>query len=156
MKYDDASWHNGDGFPTHSPQEYSGTHIAIFMKWCFIKGWASESHLNEEPDDTNKVMEGKLSATEFLFKHCDGKLTDEDFNQTGNEFSSKYYGDDGLYFDDYVELFEDLMFESPESDHDFNQLSQVMESRYQSNIITKSDTQKMPLTKKQKPWWKFW
>jgi len=44
MKYDDASWHYGGDFPIGSPEEYGGTHIALFMKWCFVKGWAGDIH----------------------------------------------------------------------------------------------------------------
>jgi hypothetical protein len=39
MKYDDASWHHGGDFPAGQPQEHGGTHIALFLRWCFVKGW---------------------------------------------------------------------------------------------------------------------
>jgi len=150
MKYDDASWHYGRDFPSDSPQEYAGTHIALFLKWCFIKGWAGELHLEEEPEDTQKVIDGSISATEFFFKYCDGKLTDEDFNEQGNAFAEKYYGDEGLYLDDYAEHFGDLMYVAPESAHDFNKFASILESRIQSEILTESQA------KATKPWWKFW
>ncbi len=154
MKYDDASWHSGDGFPENSPAEYSGTHIAIFMKWCFSKGWAGELHTLEEPDAVQRVIEGNLSATDFFFKYCDGKLTDEDFNEEGNKFASQYYGDDGLYFSDFADLFDELIFESPEDSFDLKILSEVMESRYQTGVLTESDLLNQPVEEK-KPWWKF-
>jgi len=44
MKYDDASWHYGGDFSIGSPEEYGGTYIALFMKWCFVKGWAGDIH----------------------------------------------------------------------------------------------------------------
>ncbi len=152
MKYDDASWHSGNDFPDESPQKYSGTHIALFMKWCFIKGMAGEIHLDDEPEAINNVISGNLSATEFFFKYCDGKLTDEDFNDAGNEFASKYYGDDGLYLVDYTDCFEDLMFEAPESKHDFSLLSAVIDKRYKSGVTTQSELQSL----NKKPWWKLW
>jgi len=34
---------DGD-FSIGSPEEYGGTHIALFMKWCFVKGWAGNIH----------------------------------------------------------------------------------------------------------------
>jgi hypothetical protein len=58
VKYDDASWHSGGEFPEGSPDEYGGTHIALFLRWCFIKGWAGEIHQEEEPEDTQRVIEG--------------------------------------------------------------------------------------------------
>ena len=156
MKYDDASWHSGNDFPDESPQEYSGTHIALFMKWCFVREMAGEIHLVEEPEATSDVILGNLSATEFFFKYCDGKLTDEDFNNAGNEFASRYYGDDGLYLSDYTDCFEELMFEAPESKHDFDVLAQVIEKRFISGVATESELQKFNEKNSKKPWWKLW
>ena len=137
MKYDDASWHYGGEFPSDSPEEYGATHIALFMKWCFIKGWIGTLHLEEEPEDTRRVTEGALSATEYFFKYCDGKLSNEDFNDEGNKFAEQYYGDDGLYLEDFAEHFSDMMYVVPESDFDFERFSEILDSRYESGILTK-------------------
>ena len=75
MKYDDASWHYGGNFPKDQPQENGGTHVALFLKWCFIKGWAGELHTEEGPEAVASVVSSELPATEFLFKYCDGKFT---------------------------------------------------------------------------------
>ena len=150
MKYDDASWHNGNEFPETSPDEYGGTHIALFLKWCFIKGWTGETHLDEEPEDVKKVINGELTATEFLFNYCDGKLTNEDFSKEGNNFAELYYGDNGLYLNDYSEQFYELMYIEPEEKHNYTQLSNTIEQRYKSNILTEEQL------KKSKPLWKFW
>ena len=136
MKYDDASWHYGGDFPKDSPQAYAATHIALFLKWCFCKGWAGELHLTEEPEYTQKIIEGLLPATEFFLTQCDGKLTDEDFDEKGNTFASQYYGKNGLYLDDYAENFGDLMYVAPESEHDFELFSSILEARYQSGDLT--------------------
>jgi hypothetical protein len=150
MKYDDASWHSGGEFPRGSPEEYGGIHIALFLRWCFSKGWAGEFHLEEEAADTQRVIDGSMFATDFFFKYCDGKLTNEDLNDQGNAFASQYYGDDGLYFYDYAEQFADLMYVSPENAHDFGKLSSILESRLQSGVLTKSQLGAS------KPWWKLW
>ena len=147
MKYDDASWHSGGDFPQNSPQEYGGTHIALFMKWCFIKGWAGEIHHEQSADDLQKVIQGTMPATEYFFKYCDGQLTDEDLNDEGNVFASQYYGDDGLYFEDYAKHFGDLMYVESEGKHDFNKYSSVLDARLRNGILVKSHS---------KPWWKFW
>jgi hypothetical protein len=141
MKYDDATWHSGGNFPAGSPPEYGGTHIALFLRWCFSKGWAGELHRSEEPDDTQRVVEGEMSAVEYLFKYCDGKLTNEDLDETGNAFAEQYYGDDGLYLDDYAEHFGDLLYVAPESAHDFSKFSAMLERRLESGILTKKVTQ---------------
>ena len=62
MKYDDASWHSGGDFPEGSPQEYGATHIALIMKWCFLKGWAGEIHTGDEASthDFKKVISGEF------------------------------------------------------------------------------------------------
>ena len=152
MKYDDASWHYGGEFPEGHPQENGGVHIALFMKWCFINGWAGELHLNEEAEDTQKVINGTLSATDFFFKYCDGKLTDEDFNEKGNEIASLYLGSDGLYIEDYSGVIQHNIYEATEEEHDFNALMNVMNERLESGIFTLSAR----LLNEKKPWWKFW
>ena len=149
MKYDDASWHYGGNFPDGQPEEHGGTHIALFLKWCFIKGWAGELHLTEEPEAVKQVIDGSLSGTEFFFQYCDGKLVDEMLNGEGNRFAEQYYGDDGLYLDDYSEHFGDLMYVAPESAHDFSRYSSILESRLRSGVLTKQQLKK-------KPWWKLW
>jgi hypothetical protein len=63
LKYDDASWHY-EGVPKDQPEENSGTHIALFLKWCFVKGWAGELYQEEEPEAVEAVVSGSLSATE--------------------------------------------------------------------------------------------
>jgi hypothetical protein len=149
VKYDDASWHYGGTFPKGSPQEFGGTHIALFMKWCFAQGWAGELHGEEEPEDTQKVIDGSLSATEFLFKYCDGKLTNEDLSDEGNIFAGQYYGRDGLYLRDYAKHFRNLMYVAPEGAHDFAKFSAIVESRRRSGILTSAMLNG-------KPWWRRW
>ena len=137
MKYDDASWHYGGDFPAGQPDEHGGTHIALFLRWCFAKGWAGEFHAEEEPEAVQQVVAGQLSATQFLFRYCDGKFTDEDLNEEGNSFASKYYGDDGLYLEDYAANFGDQMYVSPESAHDFARFSAMLDERLASGRLQK-------------------
>ena len=137
MKYDDASWHYGGNFPTDQAQENGGTHIALFLKWCFVKGWAGSLHTDEEPAAVAAVVSGDLSATEFLFKYSDGKFTDEDLNDAGNSFAEQYYGDDGLYLDDYAEAFGEMMYLAPEDAHDFAKFSSILEARFNGGVLTK-------------------
>ena len=137
MKYDDASWHYGGDFPKNSPKEYGATHIALFLRWCFTKAWIGEIHLDNEPEETKRMAEGSMSAVEYFLKYCDGKLTDEDLDDRGNAFAEEYYGEDGLYFDDYATHFGDLMYEVPETAHDFKKFSAMMENRLKSGVLTK-------------------
>ena len=150
MKYDDASWHYGGDFPPDSPEEFGAVHIALFLKWCFTKGWAGEFHLEEQPKDMQKVIDGTMSATKYFLKYCDEKLTDEDLNEQGNIVAGAYYGTDGLYLDDYALHFGDLMYVAPEDAHDFDEFASVLEARLRSGVLTKSQANA------EKPWWKFW
>ncbi|GHC64183.1 DUF7832 domain-containing protein [Neogemmobacter tilapiae] len=146
MKYDDASWHYGGQFPKESPIEYGGTHIALFMKWCFAKGWAGEFHLAEQPEDVQRVNQGEMSATEFLFKHCDGKFGDEDLNEEGNHFASEYYTDH--YLQDYSNFAAGMAYTRPEADHDFAKLTAMIDQKFAAFARQNGNSSK--------PFWKFW
>jgi hypothetical protein len=145
VKYDDASWHSGGEFPEGSAPEYGGTHIGLLLKWCLLRGWAGELHLQESAEDLRKLLGGEMTGTEFLFRNCDGKFTDEDLNEEGNAFVANYYGNEGPYLSDYAETFGDLMYVASESRHDFGKFSQMVEHRY--NASTGGN---------KKPWWKRW
>ena len=95
------------------------------------------------------VIAGTLPATEFFFTYCDGKLVDEMLTDTGNAFAAQYYGEDGLYLDDYAEHFGAQMYIAPESAHDFTKFSAVLDARLKSGVLTKAQAKK-------KPWWQVW
>ncbi|MDB2438190.1 hypothetical protein N9W89_05700 [Hellea sp.] len=161
MKYDDASWHSDGEFPEDSPAEYGGTHIALFMKWCFLKGWASDEHLLDAEDDLKDVISNKMTATEFFFKYCDGKLTHEDFNEEGNDFAEAYYTESEFYLADYAEEFYEQMYIASEQEHDFTKFSKMVENRYEDysklGSFSGDALGDMARTKSdQTPWWKFW
>ncbi len=137
MKYDDASWHSGGSFPAGSPPEFGGTHIALFLRWCFTKGWIGELHRTGEPEDTRRMIEGKMSATEYLFKYCDGQLNAEDLNEAGNAFAAQYYGENGLFLDEYAAQFDGMVYVAPEAAHDFSKFSAMCEARLKNGILTK-------------------
>jgi len=138
MKYDDASWHYGGTFPEGQPDEHGGTHIGLFLRWCFERGWAGQLHMDDERDDVAQVVRGSMSGTDFLFKYSDGKFIDEDLNYEGNAFAAQYYGDDGLYLDDYAAAFGDLMYIAPESAHDYEKFAAMVQARWAGGILTKS------------------
>lgn len=131
MKYDDLGWHQNDDFPDDSPGEYAGTHIALIMKWCFIKGWVGDIYLEDKKarEDVEKVVSGKMRAIDFLLYWGDGKLFSDSFTEEGNQFLSFYYGSN-RYFDDYVSLFGEKLFLSSEEEHDFDLLADVIEERF--------------------------
>jgi hypothetical protein len=87
------------------------------------------------------VVTGVITGTAFLFNYCDGKFTDEDLNDEGNAFAARYYGSDGLYLDDYAEVFGDLMYVAPEEAHDYSKFSALLDRRYRSGVLTQSQGQ---------------
>jgi len=145
LKYDDAKWHYGGDFPKESPQAYGGTHVALFLRWCFLRGWAGDLHVAENPDDVDRMKRGELSATDFLFKWCDGKFTNEDLNSEGNAFAANYYGSDKTYLNDYAKAFPNKMYLADERSHDFSRFSAMVQSRYAAYIKST-----------RRPWWMLW
>ena len=144
MKYDDASWHYGaDDFPSSSPEEYGAVHIALFLRWCFQKGWAGELHVSEEPDAVKKVMDGAMPAVDFFLQYCDGKLTNEDFTENGNKFAREYYGEKGYYLIDFMKLIGERAYCVAEKEIDYRKYSAMLEKRYASGKLQRSN-------------WKFW
>ena len=99
---------------------------------------AGELHAEEEPAAVAAVVKGEISATEFFFKYCDGKFTDEDLNEAGNAFAKQYYGEDGLYLSDYAESFGNFMYLKPENGHDFAKFSSMMQARFEDGPLTKN------------------
>ena len=157
MKYDDASWHSGGEFPPDSPAELGGTHIALMLKWCFLKGWAGELHQEDSPHDLERLSRSEMSATEYLFTWCDGKFTDEDLNAEGNAFMRHYYN--GLYGKDFERHFGP-MYVLPESAHDFGKFSAMVEARYNAFAANPPAPAMAAGGGKihpgKRPWWKLW
>ncbi|MCJ8271049.1 MAG: hypothetical protein MJK04_16815 [Psychrosphaera sp.] len=102
MKYDDASWHFGGDYPSDLTQDNAYTHIGVFLTWALMNDLAGELHNEECPEDVEALKQRKMTGVEFLQKNCDGKFTDEDLNEVGNEFTS-------LIYDDYMEFYLDIL-----------------------------------------------
>ena len=96
-KYDDASWHYGGDFPPGLPQINGATHIGIFLTWFIENNLLSAEQVCNYVDDIQNVKNRTLTGSEYLMSNCDGKLTSNDLNKTGNEFAKAYY-EDGTKF----------------------------------------------------------
>lgn len=104
MKYDDASWHSGGDFPKDLPPNAAFTHTGLYLAWAVLADLGSK----ELSDDFEEEL-AKLSARLILpcevYRVMDGKLTDEDLSDEGNEFTKVYFElDVGQYLDDYREV----------------------------------------------------
>lgn len=100
MKYDDASWHSDGNYPPELPIQNASTHIGIYLAWAIDNDFVSELHLEEHPQEVALVKHRKIKGSEFLGKFCDGKLTDEDFNDLGKDFTESFFED--RYYEVYA------------------------------------------------------
>jgi hypothetical protein len=86
MKYDDISWHTGaENFPSERPESFAATPSGMFLFWRFQNGLTSERHNTEE------LKSRSITPSKYFIKACDGKLTNEDFNEQGNNFAHYCY-----------------------------------------------------------------
>jgi hypothetical protein len=102
MKYDDASWHYGGKFPKDLPLEAGATHTGMFVAWALLSGLAGDIHVTEFPGNMAKLRTRVCTPGKFFLEACDGKFTDEDLNDLGNDFARIYYDfKEGQYLSDY-------------------------------------------------------
>src|ERR1700761_6880566 len=103
-KYDDASWHSEGEFPKDLPDDAAATHIGMFAAWAFLNGHAGALHTEDFADDLAALRQREITPGAYLLRACDGKLTSEDFDDTGNAFARAYYEPQKLYLADYDEI----------------------------------------------------
>ena len=133
MKYDDASWHYGGDFPSDLPIEAGGTHRGMFVAWALLTGLAGEIHLEDLPEGLAALKEKSITPGPFFLRYCDGKFTDEDLDDEGNAFASKYYGENGQYISDYSSVFDDdspSLYHVQDTWENFDALKPVLDARF--------------------------
>ncbi len=101
MKYDDASWHFGADNFGDLPKINGYTHTGTFVAWAMLNGLAGELHIEEWPEEIEKLKSRQITPAEFFRNNCDGKFTDEDLNDLGNRFAQSFFEDS--YFEVYAE-----------------------------------------------------
>ena len=153
MKYDDASWHSGGGeFPEGLPPEAAATHTAMFVAWALLSGLAGELHVQELPEELEKLESRTVTPGEFFLATCDGKFTDEDLSDEGNAFAQEYFDfEAGSYLRDYERL---LVKRLPSQYHvqdtwaNFDILRPVLDERL--------NDWRRGIKPSSRPWWKVW
>lgn len=116
MSYDKAEWHyDAKDFPADSARENGGTHIAMYLTWAIGAGLVGDLHLQESRQALDQLARREISPWEFLENMCDERFSDQDLNDTGNDFTHCYYDKKtafskthGSYFDDYANVLEQL------------------------------------------------
>lgn len=115
MKYDNAAWHVRDD--DHGTGDYhaGATHAAIFLAWAASRNLLSEIHIQDSQAGLKQLMSRRITPLEWFMAHCDGKFTDEDLTEEGNQFAQSYYtstdeqdADRASYTLDYVDMFTEV------------------------------------------------
>lgn len=83
MKYDDATYHAD---ATHTPEQCA-VFMALFLAWAAEQGLLGDLH-NEAKEE---LLQREVTPGEFLINNSDCQLTNEDFNDEGNQFAQWYY-----------------------------------------------------------------
>ena len=96
-KYDDASWHYEGDFPKDLPEVNGATHIGMLLTWIVETEQYSEEVKEDFSEELADVKSKTLTGAAFLMQCFDGKLSDYDLNDSGNEFVSAYYDEDSTF-----------------------------------------------------------
>ena len=135
-KYDDASWHSGGDFPVDLTPEAGATHIGMFLAWAWLRGLAGELHAIDFPDDVELARSRAVSPRQLATQCCDGKLTDEDFNELGNGFAKHYLDlESGVFFADYEAALGATLpslYHVEDTWANFDRLRPVIDERFES------------------------
>ncbi len=90
-KLDDVSWHlDAAGEPEETAEVRAGLHIGLFLAWVAHRGdWTGIS--GQEAAPVEQVRTRKMTGTQFLLEHCDGKLYTEMLTPDAASFAESYY-----------------------------------------------------------------
>jgi hypothetical protein len=102
--YDDAVYHQGaPAFLTKRlGPENGGTHIGMYLAWIILSRMESFQLRRTAASPVEEVRSKHRTGREFLFAHCDGKLTSDALNKEAQAFTVFYY--EAQYLHDYDEI----------------------------------------------------
>jgi len=132
MKYDDASWHLEGDFPDDLPDDAAFTHTGLYLAWSVLAGIGSEELHDDFEEELAKLGARSISPC-ALYKAMDGKLTDENLSDEGNDFTKTYFDlDVGQYLKDYQELLCNnisTMYHVADSWENYERLKPILDNR---------------------------
>ncbi len=106
------------------------THIGMYLKWCLLRGWASERHQDSYGSTAIKLLSAsKITGAKFLIDRCDTKFSSNDLNDEGVAFTAYYYHSG--YAQDFESIAGDKLLAAPETEFDFDALSQLIDKQYE-------------------------
>ena len=102
--YDDAVYHQGaPAFLTKRLNPHNGgTHIGMYLAWIILNRLESFQLRQRAATAVEEVRGKQLTGRDFLFAHCDGRLTGEALNKEAQSFTDFYYEDQ--YLKDYEKV----------------------------------------------------
>ncbi|MDE6092165.1 MAG: hypothetical protein K2G14_03620 [Ruminococcus sp.] len=116
----------------------SANHIGLFLKWIIENSMESD---DADKEDCEKVRNGQMSGTEYLFCNCDGKFWDSDIKEDLLPFIDYYYISND-YYKDYAECctndYDKQCFGVISSEDDYLQLKTKIDGRYENFLKMKS------------------
>jgi hypothetical protein len=142
MKYDDGSYHVG-----YAPSEaHAAAHIGLYFRWCLGAGLLSEDHTGdpELAEQLESILQGRLTATEYLWKNSSGKLSDVDLTEEANRFTRQYLRKQ--YLEDLRRITGKPDYQFTEAEVEFSRLEAILDERLDE----------WRRTSMRRPWWRFW
>ena len=134
MKYDDASWHYEGDFPAKLPPEAGATHTGMFVAWAVLNGLSSELLNLEAAADLEQLRARSITPGQFFMQTCDGKFTDEDLSDAGNQFVAAYFDSHSaeylLDYDATVGAEAENLYSVPDTWATFDLLKPVLDRRF--------------------------
>ena len=116
----------------------SANHIGLFLRWIIENGMESDE---SDKEDCEKVRNGQMSGTEYLFCNCDGKFWDSDIKEDLLPFIEYYYISND-YHKDYAECCtndcDKRCFDVISSEDDYLKLKTKIDGRYKDFLKMKS------------------
>jgi len=146
--YDDASWHYEGDYPQELPEISGATHIGMLLTWIIETGLYSREVEEDFADELAEVKNKTLTGTAFLMQCFDGKLSDYDLNDSGNEFIGAYYDEDAAFskmFASYLQDYTNVL----NADAKYDSLYYIEDS-WENYAILKST-----ITQRFKEWQQF-
>ena len=102
--YDDAAYHLGA--PAFSSKRlnphHGGTHIGMYLAWIILNRLESFQLRQKAATAVEDVRGKQMTGRDFLFTHCQGRLTNDLLSKEAQSFTEFYYED--KYLHDYQDV----------------------------------------------------
>jgi hypothetical protein len=130
--YDDAVYHQGA--PAFLNKQLNplgaGTHIGMYLAWIIVNRLESFQLRQTAASPVEEVRSQQMTGRDFLFAHCDGRMTSDHLNKEATLFTDAYY------VDTYLQDYEDVLVKKASGTYavadswaNYERLAKVMDKR---------------------------